>query len=361
MRKVYVAMSGGVDSAATALLLKELGYEVIGVTMMNIGGSSVEEPAYIADAKKVCEVIGIEHETVDLRQEFDEQVIGEFISEYEAGRTPNPCVTCNKCLKFGLMFPKDGDSLYATGHYANIEYDKDKDRYILKKAKDLKKDQSYMLYNLTQEQMRRTIFPLGEYTKDEIREYSAQHGIPVSAKHDSQDICFIPDKDYAGFIEKRTGAVYEPGNFVEKSTGKILGQHKGQIHYTTGQRRGLGLSLPASLYVCEKNIETNTVYLCTDEELYTDTVIAENVNFCSIERPKDGEKIGCEAKIRYAHKPAPAVFYMDGEQLIVRFDEPVRAVTAGQSVVLYDKDTVLGGGRITDRQTLAKFFFSDYN
>lgn len=349
MRNVYVAMSGGVDSAASALLLKELGYNVIGVTMMNICPEGEQKPLYVRDAQRVCEELGIPHKTLDLRDEFADKIIGEFIAEYEAGRTPNPCVTCNRCIKFGTMFPKDESALYATGHYAIIEYDKETDKYLLKKAKDLKKDQSYMLYNLTQEQMSRIIFPLGEYTKDEIREYAKSHGIPVSEKADSQDICFIPDKDYAAFIEERTGKSYGTGHFIEKSSGRVLGQNKGQLHYTIGQRRGLGLALPASLYVCGKNVENNDVYLCSDEELYTDTVKARNINFCSIDRPADGTEVRCEAKIRYAHTPQPAVFTVNGDELTVKFDEPVRAVTSGQSLVLYADDVVLGGGIITDK------------
>lgn len=336
-------MSGGVDSAATALLLKELGYDVTGVTMMNIGEGT---PDYVSDAKKVCEQIGIDHVTVDLRDEFRDKVIGDFISEYEAGRTPNPCVVCNRCLKFDALMPNESSTLYATGHYAIIEYSKENDRYLLKKAKDLKKDQSYMLYTLTQEQMSRIIFPLGEYTKEEIREYAESKGIPVSGKSDSQDICFVPSGDYAAFIEEQTGKNYGTGNFIELCSGKVLGPNKGQIHYTIGQRRGLGLSLPASLYVCRKDVENNNVYLCSDEELYTDTVTAVNINFCSIDRPEDGTEHRCKAKIRYAHKPQPATYSVRGDVLTVTFDEPVRAVTEGQSIVLYDDDIVLGGGII---------------
>ena len=352
MKKAYIAMSGGVDSAVAALLMIQAGYECTGVTMIAGNGSNIDVPLDMSgllgdaqDAKAVCMKIGIPHETIYLRACFKEKVIDEFVSEYKAGRTPNPCVTCNKCIKFGALLDSlHGAEIYATGHYARTEYDPGSQKWLLKKAADETKDQSYMLYSLNQTQLGRVRFPLGEYTKADVRRIAAENGFEVAGKHDSQDICFIPDGDYAGFIADIDGDTQTPGDFVEKSTGRILGRHKGQLHYTIGQRRGLGLALPEPLYVCGRNLEDNTVILCTNNELFTRELTARNINFCSIESPTEGERKRCTAKIRYAHKPAPAEYYIENGMLHITFDEPQRAVTPGQSVVLYDGDVVLGGG-----------------
>lgn len=351
-KRAYIAMSGGVDSAVAALLMRQSGYDCTGVTMVVGNGMNIDAPLGESgllrdaeDAKAVCDNLGMEHKTVDLRDCFREKVINEFTCEYENGRTPNPCVTCNRCVKFGaLMQLIPEDAVYATGHYARTEYDSGSGKYLLKKALDESKDQSYMLYSLTQAQLSRICFPLGKFNKSDIRRIAEENGLSVAHKHDSQDICFIPDGDYAEYILNLTGKTQSPGNFVEKSTGRILGQHKGQFNYTIGQRRGLGLSLPEPLYVGGRDIPKNEIILCTNDELFSKKLTATNVNFCSIDRPADDDRRRCQAKIRYAHKAAPATYWINGGMLHVLFDEPQRAITPGQSVVLYDGDIVLGGG-----------------
>lgn len=356
-------MSGGVDSAVAAFLMKQSGYDCTGVTMVAGNGAELDRPlcesgltADADDAKAVCDRLGMKHETVDLRVAFREFVIDDFVNEYKAGRTPNPCVQCNRCIKFGELLrsvekldaaKEPGGYVFATGHYARVERSGEADRWLLIKAADDSKDQSYMLYNLTQEQLAYVRFPLGAMTKAETRQIAEDNGFEVAHKHDSQDICFVPDGDYAGFIGSLIGESGEPGDFVDVKTGRVLGRHKGQLHYTTGQRKGLGLALPAPMYVCGKDVDKNIVYLSDNDTLFSRELTADRVNFCSIERPGNNVRIRCEAKIRYAHKPQPAEAYVTDEGLLrVVFDEPQRAVTAGQSVVLYDGDIVLGGGVI---------------
>ena len=351
--KIMVAMSGGVDSAVTALLCLQAGYDAGGCTMKlyrpptdtpegRVCGSDKD----VDDARIVCEHLGISHTVIDFGAEFEEQVIGDFITEYQNCRTPNPCIVCNRCMKFGALLDtalQMGYDKIATGHYAKIEQDAS-GRYLLKRAKDPTKDQTYFLWQLTQHQLSHTLFPLGEMTKAKAREIAAQHGLCNAHKSDSQDICFVPDGDYASFITKKTGATYPRGNFIDQG-GQVLGQHAGIIRYTVGQRKGLGIALGAPMYVKSKNASDNTVTLCDDASLYTSTVIAKRINMIAL--PCLDSPIRAQVKIRYQHAPAPAtVTQTDSDALHVVFDVPQRAIAPGQSAVIYDGDTVIGGGII---------------
>lgn len=351
--KILIAMSGGVDSAVSALILSK-GNEVLGVTMKLheetdatlYGENSCCSDRDIADARSVCEKLGIPHEVHNFGAKFRECVIGDFINSYKNGITPNPCVVCNREIKFKelmrLALDRGFDAV-ATGHYAKVER-RDDGRYLLKKAADLSKDQSYVLYTLTQEQLSHTVFPLGEITKAEAREVAERAGLSNARKHDSQDICFIPDGDYVKFIEKVTEEHFPSGAFVDKG-GNILGRHEGIIRYTIGQRKGLGLALGEPMYVCAKSISENTVTLAKNEELFSRELTASRINLISCDSVPSPIKV--KAKIRYNQVEQPAVaVQIAPDRLKVVFDEPQRAITAGQSVVLYDGDTVVGGGII---------------
>ena len=298
------------------------------------------------DARRVAAALGIPHYVMNFRKEFKEYVTDYFIDEYLHGRTPNPCIACNRYVKWESLLQRSlkiGADYIATGHYARIDRLPD-GRYALRTSQTKAKDQTYALYNLTQEQLKRTLMPVGEYTKEEIRRFAGELGLRVADKPDSQDICFVPDGHYEKFIEKYTGKTAPAGNFVTQD-GEIIGRHKGIIHYTVGQRRGLGIAAPSPYYVKEIRPESNEVVLCSNEELFRHTLFAEDVNWVSI--PEPAGRIRVEAKIRYRHKPAAAVAEMTENGLLkVTFDEPQRAVTKGQSVVLYDGDLVLGGGKI---------------
>ena len=342
MKKAFIAMSGGVDSSVTALIMQKEGYECIGATMHLF---DKEGSTDIADARAVCDRLGMEHVVLNYSAEFEKEVISRFIESYERGDTPNPCLDCNKYLKFGLMLEsakEHGCDVIATGHYARIE---EKDgKYLLKKAADPAKDQSYVLYSLTQNQLKSVRFPLGEMSKEEARALAEENGFANAKRADSQDICFVPEGDYASVIEKKTGKTYPEGDFIDLN-GKVLGRHKGIIRYTIGQRKGLGLALPEPMYVGEKRVDTCQVVLCRNDELFKTELIAEDFNWISGETPTSPVK--ANAKVRYRHTEQPATITDLGEGKVkVVFDRPVRAITKGQAVVVYVGDVVLGGGII---------------
>lgn len=353
MKKALIAMSGGVDSSVASLLIKEAGYEATGITMKLYGGELPENSTNtccseddIADARAVCNKLKIPYYVFNFTDCFNEQVISRFIEAYENGSTPNPCIDCNRYIKFDRLMKRMEElkmDFVVTGHYARIEYSEKLGRYVLKKALDNTKDQSYVLYSLTQYQLSHTLFPLGSMNKTEVRKIAEENGFINAKKHDSQDICFVPDGKYAEFIERYTGKTYENGDFVDKD-GKILGEHKGIIRYTIGQRKGLGLALPAPMYVFKKDLENNKVILGSNDDLFTSELYADNINLITTDRIT--EPIRIKAKVRYNQKEQPATAEQIGGKLHIVFDEPQRAICKGQAVVMYDGDTVVGGGTI---------------
>lgn len=354
-KKVAVGMSGGVDSSVAAYLLKEQGYDVIGVTMQIWQDEDPLEMAEnggccglsaVDDARRVADMLGIPYYVLNFKREFKEHVIDYFMDEYMHARTPNPCIACNRYVKWEALLNRAmelGCDYIATGHYARI-CKLDNGRYALKKSATVRKDQTYALYNLTQQQLSKTLMPVGEYDKDEIRKIAEQIGLLVADKPDSQEICFIPDNDYASYIERETGRNFPQGNFVDLN-GNILGKHKGIIHYTIGQRKGLGLSLGAPVFVVDIRPDTNEVVIGTNEDTFSDRLLADKINFMSI--PELAGERNVTAKIRYSHQGAPCKIKMAGDDMIdCQFEEPVRAVTPGQAVVFYDDDIVVGGAVI---------------
>lgn len=340
MKKILIALSGGVDSSAAAGIIKK-DYEAVGATMKLYCSNNND----IADAEKICKKIDIPFYLLDFEEDFKINVINNFINTYKNGGTPNPCIVCNKTMKFGKLLEAAenlGCDGIATGHYANIEYRNG--RYCLKKAADLSKDQSYVLYSLTQKQLSKTLFPLGNMTKENARNFADSLEFGNSHKKESQDICFVPDGDYFRFIENYTGEKFKEGYFKDKN-GNILGKHKGIIKYTIGQRKGLGLALPQPMYVCEKNTASNEVILCTNEELFEKEVSVNSFNWVSIDNPN--KEFRALAKIRYNMKEQPCTVYpISDSEIRIIFDEPQRAITKGQSAVIYDNDYVIGGGII---------------
>lgn len=358
-KKVVIGMSGGVDSSVAAALLLEQGYEVVGLTMRLWDGEETDNGfaesaccslSAVEDARFVCHKLGIEHHVMDFRKEFESCVVNYFVDEYKSGRTPNPCIACNRFLKFDAMLERAqllGADYIATGHYAKIEYDCVTKRYVLKRARSEAKDQTYALYSLTQEQLSKTLMPLGQLeTKEETRANAEKLGLVTAKKPDSMEICFVPDKDYAGFIKRRTGEDSAEGNFVDVD-GNILGKHKGIIHYTVGQRKGLGVTFGKPMFVLRIDAEKNQVVLGEKGTEFSDRLVATDLNFITFD--KLTEPIRVNAKVRYSAKESPAsVIPLPDGCVEVVFDVPQRAITPGQAVVFYEieGDCVIGGGII---------------
>ncbi|MBR1439482.1 MAG: tRNA 2-thiouridine(34) synthase MnmA [Synergistaceae bacterium] len=353
---ILVAMSGGVDSSVSAYLMREKHGACKGATMLlflnEALGISGRHPCCsrenIVDARAVCDVLGIEHEVINFMPEFEESVVKKFADVYESGGTPNPCIDCNKFLKFGEFLrhaETSGHSGIATGHYARIERE-NSGRFLLRKAVDRSRDQSYVLYMMTQEQLERVEFPLGGMLKSEVRELAQSLGFANARKHDSQDICFVPDGDYGGFIEAYTGKEYPEGDFID-AEGQVIGRHKGIIHYTAGQRRGLGIAAKSRLYVARIDPSENTITLLPEDDsgLYAKGVIVRDVNLIAFDELP--ENLAVSVKTRYRQKEIPAVANQSGSnELVIEFAERVKSPAVGQSAVMYDGEYVIGGGTI---------------
>lgn len=341
MAKVMLAMSGGVDSSVAAQLMQQAGFDCIGATMVLCSDAGV------LDAKAVADRLNIPFYSFDHTEDFNQLVIDDFIACYEQGGTPNPCVTCNKKIKFDVLLQRAlqmGCDCLATGHYARIL--RENDRFLLYKAQDPGKDQSYFLACLNQHQLSHTLFPLGELTKEQVRQIAEAQSFVTAKKKDSQDICFIPDGDYKAFMERYTGRTYPGGDYLNQS-GQVVGHHQGAVGYTIGQRKGLGIALGEPAYVVDKNMAQNTVTLGKNEDLFRTTLLADNWNFIpfdTLEKP-----LQVKARVRYRHTEQPATVYpMENGLAKVVFAEPQRAITTGQAVVLYDGDMVIGSGTIQE-------------
>lgn len=352
MPRAIIAMSGGVDSSVAAFLMNQQGYDIIGMTLkLHTTENESDELSCctqkdIEDAKAVCDRLGIEHRVIDFESDFKKNVIDRFVQSYIDGGTPNPCIDCNRYIKFSELLRIAQEENYdyiVTGHYARVAFDDTTNRFVLKKGVDESKDQSYVLYSLGQNVLSKLKLPLGELSKAEVRSLAQESGLDNADKKDSQDICFVKDGKYADFITEYTGKKFEDGKFVDLH-GNVLGTHKGIIRYTIGQRKGLNLALPQPMYVCDKNIATNTVTLCLNDELFSSELYADDVNLISVKEIT--EPIRVKAKIRYKHTETDATLYPHGDKIRLVFDTPVRAITKGQAVVIYVDDTVLGGGTI---------------
>lgn len=346
-QSVLIGLSGGVDSSAAAFLLQQKGYSCVGCTMrLYCTDSTVDNTK---DAESVAVRMGIPFHVFDFQEDFHQQVIRRFIDCYESGVTPNPCIECNRYLKFGVMLEKAlelGCRYVATGHYAQIRQDPETGRYLLYKAADSTKDQTYFLYSLTQHQLSHTLFPLGGLTKGEARQIAEEQGFITARKRDSQDICFVPGGDYVRFMKEYTGKNYPAGDYLDLS-GKVVGRHQGAVCYTLGQRKGLGIALGTPAYVCAKDMQKNTVIVGPNEALFSIALLADNWNW--IPFPALTAPLQVTAKIRHSQMEQPATVYPEENGFArVEFQQPQRAITPGQAVVLYQGDMVIGGGTITE-------------
>ncbi len=344
--KVLVAMSGGIDSSVAAALLKEEGYEVIGTTMQVISSGNSDTGAD-THARQVAHKLGIPHHVMDFRGIFTDRVIDDFCREYSRGRTPNPCVLCNRDIKFGVLRERAfemGADFIATGHHARVERDENSVNYLLKKGADKRKDQSYFLCRLDQEQLSRAMFPVGNLTKEKVRQIAGELGLSAANKPESQEICFIPDDDYAGFLENRAPGTAGPGPILDRE-GNTLGEHRGIIYYTVGQRKGLNIAAAEPLYVTAIDAGRNAVIAGTKDQTYGTELVAGNLNWIAMPAPESAIKV--KARIRYRHAEAEAIVSpLDDNSVYVKFTEPQMAITPGQTAVFYDGDTVIGGGTI---------------